>query len=181
VPSGCYLGPRALGEALAIQLAGLVEPLQLVGHDEPAPSVAAVVIDATALDTATGATGPARAALGAAVRQADLARRVIHLVPLAWSGRTPDPSAAGRAASTVAEARATALSLAATTTTVNVVVVPDDFPAASASPSAPVPHPPTVAGLAHVIAYFADPANGYVVGQVLSLCGGDDAWGNLGF
>jgi hypothetical protein len=32
--------------------------------------------------------------------------------------------------------------------------------------------------LAHVLRYFLDADNDYVLGQVVSVCGGDDAWGN---
>jgi hypothetical protein len=81
----------------------------------------------------------------------------------------------------VASTRATALALAPTGATVNVVVVPDGFPHAATSSSAPVQTAVGLDDLAHVVRYLLHPDNGYLVGQVLSVCGGDDAWGNLGF
>jgi hypothetical protein len=108
-------------------------------------------------------------------------RRVVHVVPLRWLGRALRPADAGRAAFVVAAARARALRAAPARCTVNVVVVPDEFPDALPPASAPIRRPVGAVDLAHVVRYLLDPANDYVTGQVLSICGGDDAWSNGGF
>jgi hypothetical protein len=170
-----WLGSSALGHAAA---SALGVPLRTVppcsdDHDT-APPVA--VIDATALDPRADVAS-ACAYVESMLASPEPPERVVHIVPLAWLGRG-SPGDAGRAAYVVAHARASALRAAPTTTTVNTITVPAGFPDAAPTLSAPVKVAAGIAELGHALAFFLDPDNTYVVGQTLSICGGDDAWGN---
>ncbi|HEV8295977.1 MAG TPA: hypothetical protein VGQ20_01725 [Acidimicrobiales bacterium] len=201
--SAWFVGPPALGRALATEMAGDVDPFTIVDLDaldaqgpsgpaertsqgpsgpaERTSNAPSAVIDAVALDRTANIGAACEAIDQFARREAGRPARLVRIVPLSWLGRVADAAEAGRAAHAVASARATALALAATATTVNVVVVPEGFPHAAPTSSTPIPDAVGPADLAHVLRYLLDPDNGYLVGQVLSVCGGDDVWGNLAF
>lgn len=167
-------------------LSGLVDSWSSV--DDPSRAAAvqdearvSVVVDATSLHGGHVA-GAVQALLDALCdRPQSSLRRVVHVVPLRWLGRAARPADAGVAAFVVAAARARALRQAPARCTVNTVVVPDEFPGAPPPASAPIRRPIDVADLTHALRYLLDPDNDYVTGQVVSICGGDDAWSNGGF
>jgi hypothetical protein len=78
----------------------------------------------------------------------------------------------------VAHSRHLALRLARSGTTVNAVAIPDPFPSLEPPPSAPIRTAVGIDDLAYVVRFFGHPDNGYVIGQLISLCGGDDVWAN---
>jgi hypothetical protein len=83
-----------------------------------------------------------------------------------------------RSAAAVGLARNWALRLAPTATTVNTIALPEGFPDVSPPSTAPVPVATGLDDLAHVVRFFGHPDNGYVIGQLVSLGGGDFVWTN---
>jgi len=139
------------------------------GTVEPAE----VLVDASALST-DGAPGEGLVAVATGPRPP---RRVVVVVSAAWLGRGAAPADSARAAAAVGLARHLALELAPTATTVNAVAVPLAFPGPPPA-SAPVRRDVGIDDLAHAVRFFGHPDNGYVMGQVVSLCGGDQIWSN---
>jgi NAD(P)-dependent dehydrogenase (short-subunit alcohol dehydrogenase family) len=175
-PSGLWLGPVDLGTAVCAALDD-VTSWTVAGPDEPTDgTVPSIVLDALALcdDTETDRLDRL---LGASVAGPPPAR-VITILWSSWLGRGDSARRAGRSALALAMTRHWALRLAPTGTTVNAVAVPVGFPFAAPAPSAPAQVAAGIEDLGHVIRFFGHPDNGYVIGQVVPLCGGDFIWSN---
>ncbi|MCB0994320.1 MAG: hypothetical protein KDB21_04460 [Acidimicrobiales bacterium] len=173
--TGRWIGSPQLGAAVTAQLRGVVAAWEIVEPRSAADfgdAVPDVVVDATAIDPHDGGPVPSPAISSL--------HRLVAVVSEAWCGVGASPDVAARQGAVVSRQRALALACAASGPTVNTIVVPDGFPATARSPRAVLDAAIAPADLAHVLAYFLDPANGYVLGQMVSLCGGADAWGGHG-
>ena len=176
-----WLGPAAIGADVARELSEFaIHPIsapESVPRADFGADFAGVVgvVDATALDTHLD-TDAAGALIDDLLRRSGPPRRVVRIVTHEWLGRGTG-AASARNAAVIAHARASALAVAPIGSTVNVVAVPANFPGA-APPGSPLPIDIGAADLAHALRYFLEADNSYVVGQVVSVCGGDDAWGN---
>ncbi len=190
-PAGWWLGPPELGRALCAGL-GDVSAWTVGARVPPAgASPPSILLNALALaDDAVDDHGPQDvegAGSDALLRLDPLVRaigaggspgRVLTVIWSSWSGRGGSPRRCGRSALALALSRHWALELAPTGTTVNAVAVPDGFPLAPPSPTAPAQVAVGLEDLAHAVRFFGHPDNSYVIGQLVSLCGGDFIWGN---
>jgi len=160
-----------LGEAVCATLGDVAASW----HIEAAAG--SVVLNATALDDRSDIVqledGYERALAGA-----EPTARIISLVWDSWLGRGPTGMVTARSAAAVGLARNWALRLAPTATTVNVIALPVGFPDAVPPSTAPVPVMGGIDDLAHVVRFFGHPDNSYIIGQLISLGGGDFVWSN---
>jgi hypothetical protein len=168
--TGTWIGPLGLGQAVCATLGDVAASWEF----GPA---AAVVLNATALDDRSDVE-QLEEAYQRALAGAEPPARIISLVWDSWLGRGPTGRETARSAAAVGLARNWALRLAPTGTTVNTVALPAGFPDAAPPSTAPVPVVTGIDDLAHVVRFFGHPDNGYVIGQLISLGGGDFVWSN---
>jgi len=160
-----------LGEAVCATLGDVAASWQIGA----APAL--VVLNATALDDRSDIV-QLEDAYERALAGAEPPARIISLVWDSWLGRGSTGPLTARSAAAVGLARNWALRLAPTATTVNAIALPDGFPDAVPPSTAPLPVVGGIEDLAHVVRFFGHPDNGYVIGQLISLGGGDFVWSN---
>jgi hypothetical protein len=170
-PTGGWIGPSGLGEAVCAILGDVAASWEFGG----AP--ASVVLNATALDERSD-IDRLEEAYRNVLAGAEPPARIITLVWDSWLGRGPTGTETARSAAAVGLARNWALRLAPTATTVNTVALPPGFPGGPPPSTAPVSVATGIDDLAHVVRFFGHPDNGYVIGQLISLGGGDFVWSN---
>ncbi|HEY2300412.1 MAG TPA: hypothetical protein VGH66_00885 [Acidimicrobiales bacterium] len=178
-PAGSWVGPAALGQALCAALDDVAGSWLLAQPDEgiAGAALASIVLNAAALDDHTDIDG-LEAVFDGALSGDERPARIISLVWDSWIGRGSAGRGTARSAAAVGLARNWALRLAPTGTTVNTIALPSGFPNGAPPSAAPVPVATGIDDLAHVVRFFGDPDNDYVIGQVISLGGGDFVWSN---
>jgi hypothetical protein len=169
--TGAWSGPVPLGEAVCATLGDVAASWEF------GPAPASVVLNASALDGQSD-IDQLDEAYQRALAGTEPPARIISLVWDSWLGRGPTGVETARSAAAVGLARNWALRLAPTITTVNTIALPAGFPGAAPPATAPVPVITGIDDLAHVVRFFGHPDNGYVIGQVVSLGGGDFVWSN---
>jgi hypothetical protein len=178
-PAGSWVGPSALGEALCATLDDVAASWLLTRPDEGIAGAAAasIVLNAAALDDHTDIDG-LEAVFDHALSGDERPARIISLVWDSWIGRGSAGRGTARSAAAVGLARNWALRLAPTGTTVNTIALPSGFPNGAPPSAAPVAVATGIDDLGHVVRFFGDPDNDYVIGQLISLDGGDFVWSN---
>ncbi len=178
-PAGIWVGPVDLGKAVCATLGDVAASWE-IDAAPPLPALhpaASVVLNAVALDDHADIDG-LEAVFEAALAATDPPARILSLVWDSWLGRGSTGRGTARSAAAVGLARNWALRLAPAATTVNVIALPDGFPDAAPLSDAPVQVAAGIEDLGHVVRYFGHPDNGYVIGQLISLGGGDFVWSN---
>ena len=178
-PAGIWVGPVDLGKAVCATLGDVAASWE-IGAAPPLPVLhpaASVVLNAVALDDHADIDGLE------AVFEAPLPRPTrppgsCRSCGTAWLGRGSTGRGTARSAAAVGLARNWALRLAPAATTVNIIALPDGFPDTAPLSDAPVQVAAGIEDLGHVVRYFGHPDNGYVIGQLISLGGGDFVWSN---
>ena len=177
--AGSWVGPADLGQALCAQLGDVAASWLLARPDEgiAGAAPASIVLNAAALDDHADIDG-LEAVFDRALSGDERPARIISVVWDSWIGRGSAGRGTARSAAAVGLARNWALRLAPTGTTVNTIALPSGFPNGAAPSTAPVSVATGIDDLAHVVRFFGDPDNDYVIGQVISLGGGDFVWSN---
>jgi hypothetical protein len=168
-PAGAWIGPADLGKSVCASLGDVAATWEI------GPAPAALVLNAVALDE-HAELDQLEAVFEQAFARADPPARVISLVWDSWLGRGATGRGTARSAAAVGLARNWALRLAPSATTVNTIALPAGFPDATPPSTAPVPVAVGIDDLANVVRFFGHPDNSYVIGQVISLGGGDFVW-----
>jgi hypothetical protein len=170
-PAGSWVGPTDLGQAVCDGLGDVAASWEI------GPAPAAVVLNAVALDEHSD-IDQLEDVFEQAFARAEPPARVISLVWDSWLGRGSTGRGTARSAAAVGLARNWALRLAPAATTVNTIALPAGFPDAAPPTTAPVQVAVGIEDLANVVRFFGHPDNSYVIGQVISLSGGDFVWSN---
>lgn len=172
--NGWWIGTASIAEPCITALEPHVRSWRIVEAGcLPAGPLPEVVVDASALDGSTQHLGLTTVPTGGTPL-----RRLVAVVSDAWLGVGAAPDVAARHGAVVAQVRSTALALAASAVTVNAVAVPVGYPRLRPEGRSVLGVTATAAELAHAVGFFVEPANDYVVGQVLSVSGGTEVWGN---
>jgi NAD(P)-dependent dehydrogenase (short-subunit alcohol dehydrogenase family) len=169
--TGTWVGPAELGHPVCAALGDVAASWGF------GAGPASVVLNGTALDDQSDIAAM-EAVFEGTLAGAEKPARIISLVWDSWLGRGLTGRETASSAAAVGLARNWALRLAPTPTTVNVIALPSGFPNAAPAPNAPVQIPTGIEDLAHVVRFFGHPDNGYIIGQVVSLGGGDLVWSN---
>jgi hypothetical protein len=173
--AGDWIGPGDLGKAVCATLGDVAGSWNI--GPQVATAAGSIVLHAGALDDHADIDG-LEAVYERCLAGAEPPARIISLVWDSWLGRGSTGRATAASAAAVGLARNWALRLAPASTSVNIVALPDGFPDAVPAPTVPVQTPAGIEDLGHVVRYFGHPDNGYVIGQLISLGGGDFVWSN---